>query len=78
MSVCLSMCLPVYATLCLSVCACVCLYIFVYYVYTYVVFIVINVSKLLYVSRPTSSTRAVWNPCKIHKALNYKLRILVC
>ena len=36
----------------------------------YVVFIVINVSKLLYVMRPTSSPRAVWNPCKIIKALN--------
>ena len=31
----------------------------------YVVPIIINVSKLLYVRRPTSSPRAVWNPCKI-------------
>ena len=65
-SVCLSMCLCV----CLSVCASVCLYGFMYYVYMYVVFIVINVCKLLHVRRPTSSPRAVWNPCKINKTLN--------
>ena len=35
----------------------------------YVVFIVINVCKLLHVRRPTSSPRAVWNPCKINIAL---------
>ena len=64
--VCLSMCLCV----CMSVCASVCLYVIMYYVYMYVVFIVINVCKLLYVRRPTSSPRAVWNPCKINKALN--------
>ena len=65
--VCLSMCLCV----CMSVCASVCLYVIMYYVYMYVVFIVINVCKLLHVRRPTSSPRAVWNPCKINKALNY-------
>ena len=65
-SVCLSMCLCV----CLSVCESVCLYGFMYYVYIYVVFIVINVCKLLHVRRPTSSPRAVWNPCKINKTLN--------
>ena len=64
--VCLSMCLCV----CMSVCASVCLYVIMYYVYMYVVFIVINVCKLLHVRRPTSSPRAVWNPCKINKALN--------
>ena len=47
-----------------------CLYVIMYYVYMYVVFIVINVCKLLHVKRPTSSPRAVWNPCKINKALN--------
>ena len=64
--VCLSMCLCV----CMSVCASVCLYVIMYYVYMYVVFIVINVCKLLHVRRPTSSPRAVWNPCKINKTLN--------
>ena len=64
--VCLSMCLCV----CMSVCASVCLYVIMYYVYMYVVFIVINVCKLLHVRRPTSSPRAVWNPCKINNALN--------
>ena len=53
----------------MSVRASVCLYVIMYYVYMYVVFIVINVCKLLHVKRPTSSPRAVWNPCKIHKAL---------
>ena len=43
-----------------------------YYVYMYIVFIVINVCKLLHVRRPTSSPRAVWNPCKINKALKIK------
>ena len=52
-----------------QMCASVCLYVFMYYVYMYVVFIVINVCKLLHVRRPTSSPRAVWNPCKINKAL---------
>ena len=70
LSVFLSMCLSVYVSLCLYVCASVCLYVFMYYVYMYVVFIVINVCKLLHVRRPTSSPRAVWNPCKINKALN--------
>ena len=64
--VCLSMCLCV----CMSVRASVCLYVIMYYVYMYVVFIVINVCKLLHVRRPTSSPRAVWNHCKINKALN--------
>ena len=64
--VCLSMCLCV----CMSVRASVCLYVIMYYIYMYVVFIVINVCKLLHVRRPTSSPRAVWNPCKINKALN--------
>ena len=64
--ICLSMCLCV----CMSVCASVCLYVIMYYVYMYVVFIVINVCNLLYVRRPTSSPRAVWNPYKINKALN--------
>ena len=42
-----------------------------YYVYIYVVFIVINVSKLFLLGdQPASSPRAVWNPCKIKKALN--------
>ena len=68
LSICLFMCPSVYVSLCLSVC--VCLYVFMYYVYMYVVFIVINVCKLLHVRRPTSSPRAVWNPCKINKALN--------
>ena len=84
--VCLSMCLCV----CMSVCVSVCLYVIMYYVYMYVVFIVINVCKLLHVRRPTSSPRAVWNPCKINKALNiysdtrvckgllHQARILVC
>ena len=62
--VCLSMCLCV----CMSVCASVCLYVIMYYEYMYVVFIVIKVCKLLHVRRPTSSPRAVWNPCKINKA----------
>ena len=62
----LSMCLCV----CLSVCACDCLYVFMYYVYMCVVFIVIDVCKLLHVRRPTSSLRAVRNPCEINKALN--------
>ena len=53
----------------MSVRASVCLYVIMYYVYMYVVFIVINVCKLLHVKRPTSSPRAVWNPCKINKAL---------
>ena len=83
LSVCLSVCsLPVcrsfYLCVCLSMCLCVCmsvrvsvcLYVIMYYVYMYVVFIVINVCKLLHVRRPTSSPRAVWNPCKINKALN--------
>ena len=76
--VCLSACLFVYLRVrlsicicvCMSVCASVCLYVIMYYVYMYVVFIVINVCKLLHVRRPTSSPRAVWNPCKINKALN--------
>ena len=59
--VCLSMCLCV----CMSVCASVCLYVIMYYVYMHVVIIVINGCKLLHVRRPTSSPRAVWNPCKI-------------
>ena len=83
LSVCLSVSLPVcrsfYLCVCLSMCLCVCmsvrvsvcLYVIMYYVYMYVVFIVINVCKLLHVRRPTSSPRAVWNPCKINKALNY-------
>ena len=77
-SVCFSACLSVYLCVCLSMCLCVCmsvcarvcLYVIMYYVYMYVVFIVINVCKLLHVRRPTSSPRAVWNPCKINKALN--------
>ena len=69
LSVCLSMCLSVYVFLCLYVCLCECLSV-CHYVYMYVVFIVINVCKLLHVRRPTSSPRAVWNPCKINKALN--------
>ena len=81
-SVCLSVSLPVcrsfYLCVCQSMCLCVCmsvrasvcLYVIMYYVYMYVVFIVINVCKLLHVRRPTSSPRAVWNPCKINKALN--------
>ena len=81
-SVCLSVSLPVcrffYLCVCLSMSLCVCmsvrasvcLYVIMYYVYMYVVFIVINVCKLLHVRRPTSSPRAVWNPCKINKALN--------
>ena len=73
LSVCPSMCLSVYVSLCLSVCASVCLYVFIYYVYIYVVFIVINVCKLLHVRRPTSSPRAVWNPCKINKALKKRV-----
>ena len=64
--VCLSMC----PCVCMSVCASVCLYVSMYYVYMYIVFIVINVCKLFHVRRPTSSPRAVWNPCKINKALN--------
>ena len=44
--------------------------VFMSYVYKYVVLIVINVCKLLHVKRPTSSPMAVWNPCKINKALN--------
>ena len=78
LSVCLSACLSVYLCVCLSMCLCVCmsvcvsvcLYVIMYYVYMYIVFIVINVCKLLHVRRPTSSPRAVWNPCKINKALN--------
>ena len=82
LSVCLSVSLPVSRSVylcvslsmclcdCMSVCASVCLYVIMYYVYMYVVFIVINVFKLLHVRRPTSSPRAVWNPCKINKALN--------
>ena len=78
LSVCLSACLSVYLCVCLSMCICVCisvcasvcLYVIMYYVYMNVVFIVINVCKLLHVRRPTSSPRAVWNPCKINKALN--------
>ena len=70
LSVCLCVCLSMCLCVCLSVCASVCLYVFMYYVYMYVVFIVINVCKLLHVRRPTSSPRAVWNPCKINKALN--------
>ena len=82
LSVCLSVSLPVSRSVylcvslsmclcdCMSVCASVCLYVIMYYVYMYVVFIVINVCKLLHVRRPTSSPRAVWNPCKINKALN--------
>ena len=86
MSVCLSVCLSVslpvcrsvYPCVCLSMCLCVCmsvrasvcLYVIMYYIYMHVVFIVINVCKLLLVRRPTSSPRAVWNPCKINKALN--------
>ena len=72
LSVCLSvyvsvgLCVFVYMSLSLSVCVCVCLYVCMYYVYMYVAFIVINVSKLLRVRRPTSSPRAVWNPCKIN------------
>ena len=76
-SVCLSVCLYINLCVCLSMCVCVCLCVclsvcLMYYVYKimYVVFIVINVCKLLYVSRPASSPRAVWNPCKINKALN--------
>ena len=65
-------------SVCLSVCLHVCTYVFFIvinviiclHVYTYVVFIVINVFKLLYVRRPTSSPRAVWNPCKKNKASN--------
>ena len=64
--VCLSMCLCV----CMSVCASVCLYVIMYYVYMHVIFIVINVCKVLHVRRPTSSPRAVLNPCKINKALS--------
>ena len=70
LSVCLSMCLSVYVSLCLYVCLCECLSICHYVLCMYVVFIVINVCKLLHVRRPTSSPRAVWNPCKINKALN--------
>ena len=82
LSVCLSVSLPVSRSVylcvslsmclcdCMSVCASVCLYVIMYYVYMYVDFIVINVCKLLHVRRPTSSPRAVWNPCKINKALN--------
>ena len=70
------MCLSVYVSLCLSICLFVCLsvcmYILMYYVYMYVVFIVINVSKLLHVRRPTGSPRAVKNHGKINKALNKK------
>ena len=69
--VCLSMCLCV----CMSVCASACLYVIMYYVYMHVVFIVINVCKLLHVRRPTSSPRAVWNPCKINKALNQIIKL---
>ena len=77
--VCHSACLSMYVSVCLCVCVFVCLSVRVsvcmslcimYYVYMYVVFIVINVCKLLHVRRPTSSPRAVWNPCKINKALN--------
>ena len=67
-SVCLSIRLSVYVSLCLSVCLCECLFVCLY-VYMHVVYIVINVCKLLHVRRPTSSPRAVWNPCKINKAL---------
>ena len=77
LSVSLPVCLSIYVSVCLcficvciSVCASVCLYVIMYYEYMYVVFIVINVCKLLHVRRPTSSPRAVWNPCKINKALN--------
>ena len=78
LSACLSVCVYVYLCVCLSMCLCdcmsvcvsVCLYVIMYYVYMYVVFIVINVCKLLHVRRPHSSLRAVWNPCKINKALN--------
>ena len=69
--VCLSVCLSFYVSVCICVSVFVCLSVRVsvcLYVYMYVVFIVINVSRLLHVSRPTSSPRAVWNPCKIDKA----------
>ena len=75
LSVCPSACLCVCVcvSVCLSVCLCVsvfvCLYVFMYYVYMYVVLIVINVCKLSHVWRPTSSPRAVWNPCKIKKSI---------
>ena len=83
-SVCLSACLSVYLCVCLSMCLCVCmsvcatvcLYVIMYYVYMYVVFIVINVCKLFHVRRPTSSPRAVWNPCKINKALKILFLLL--
>ena len=75
--VCLSMCLSVYVSLCLSVCVSICLYVFLYYVYMYVAFIVINVCKLLHVRRLTSSPRAVWNPCKLNKALKTYTRAIL-
>ena len=63
----MSVCLCGSVFVCLCVCLSVCLYV---NVDMYVVFIVINVSKLLHVRRQASSPRAVWNPCKINKALN--------
>ena len=66
-SVCLCVCMPMCICVCLSFSACVCLYVVMYYLFMYVFFIVINVYKLLHVRRPTSSPRAVWNPCKIKK-----------
>ena len=73
--VCPSACLCVCVCLCVSVfvCASVCLYVFMYYVYMQVVFIVINVCKLLHVRKPTSSPRAVWNPCKLKKSIELKI-----
>ena len=70
LSVCLCCCMPMCICVCLSVSACVCLYVVMYYSYMSVFFIVINVCKLLHVRRPTISPRAVWNSCKINKALN--------
>ena len=68
LSVCLSNYLSIYVSVCLCVsvfvCLCVCLSVCLY-VYMCVVFIIINDCKLLHVRRPTSSLRAVWNPCNI-------------